>query len=44
MEVVPAIPGISQYDEPYFGMNEHPIAAVKLSLRPPTSPGRFLSI
>ena len=25
-------------------MNEHPIAAVKLSLRPPTSTGHFLSI
>ena len=28
----------------YFAMNEHPIAAVKLSLRQSTSPGHFLSI
>ena len=35
---------LSMDEKPCFFTNEHPIAAVKLSLRQPTAPGHFLSI
>ena len=34
----------SNSEKPCFGMNEHPIAAVKLLLRLSTTPGHFISI
>ena len=35
---------LSMDENPCFFTNEHPTAAVKLSLRQPNAPGHFLSI